>query len=106
MILGNDSFTLKSWSAAVARRRQISKKKQNLIKDLKIGDLVKYCPKDLDPKFYDIGLIIEIDTLYEIKSTNKIVYKYNIFWQKENTVTSYTSNHIINSLSQKYWILI
>lgn len=93
------------WKVEMARKRLINKKKQELIKDIKVGDLVKYCPNDLDEFYHDYGVIIQIEELYEIKSINKKIYEFKIIWQKEKRTVTYTSNNLIECISKKSMIL-
>lgn len=68
-----------------------------IVDDLEVGDLIHYCPKDMDKKYHDFGIVIEVE-LNEINYKNYI-NKIKVFWRNDCQTMIHSRNQILNSIS-------
>lgn len=95
----------------MARKR----KSINVSADIQIGDLIQYCPSDLESKYYDFGIILEInenishevwrfcDESVRARLCNR---EFTVLWQSSNCVDRFSSFYMNHSLINKKIILL
>lgn len=66
---------------------------KKLINKIKTGDLLHYCPVDMENDRHDVGVI------YEIIETN--IKQYKIFWSRSNIYDVYSEKTLERKLKQK-----
>jgi len=69
------------------------KKKQNIIEQILVGDLLYYCPSDLDETRHDIGII------YQICKEKKI---YRVYWAKTQMNDWFSETTLSRRLKETY----
>jgi hypothetical protein len=80
------------------RNKKISK---NYINNIKIGDILHYCPIDLKEESHDIGIIYDIkNSSSEYYGYKKDICLYKIFWQKSQMYDEYSSTTLNYKLNQ------
>lgn len=75
----------------------MKKNKQHI--SILIGDLIYYCPIDMDEKNHDIGIIYEIEELQEYPNKKTKIYK--IFWSRGQDYDDYPESGFYNRLNMK-----
>ena len=94
---------LKSREFKMARKRRLS----NVSKDIKVGDLLHYCPPGLDEDLRGFGLVIEINVLqiYKLKSIGNEESEFKILWQNDGHIATVSSAYMNHSLISKRILL-
>lgn len=67
-----------------------------IIDSIKVGDLIHYCPSDIEQKYHDFGIVLEVE-LNDINSKNYI-NNIKVFWSKDHEVSIHSRNQILNSI--------
>ena len=78
-------------------RQHMKAKKQNI--SISIGDLVHYCPADMNEKNHDIGIIYQIEEVSA--GPNKKAKIYKIFWSRSKDYDEYPESGFHNRLKIK-----
>lgn len=76
------------------------KNRLSLSDTLLIGDLLHYCPADLQIDKHDIGIIYEINE-DNFDKQNKKIKTFKIFWSRTNMHDMYSSTTLDFKLKQK-----
>lgn len=72
---------------------------EKTINSITPGDLLVYCPDDLEEKRHDIGIIYFIEEIY-LSSQIKKIKKFNIFWNRSRIHDEYLESTLIRKLKQ------
>lgn len=75
-------------------------KMQKIINSIAPGDLLIYCPDDLEQKHHDIGIIYSVEDIVlspEIKTKMK---KFKIFWNRSCFYDEYSETTMTRKLKQ------
>lgn len=67
-----------------------------IVDSIKIGDLIHYCPADIEKRYHDFGIVVEVE-LNDINSKNYI-NNIKVFWSKDHEVCIHSRNQILNSI--------
>jgi hypothetical protein len=69
------------------------KSTKNILNNISIGDLLHYCPADLDKSRHDIGIIYEIDH-------NKNIY--HVYWAKTEMNDWFSATTLLRRLKETF----
>lgn len=75
-----------------ANFRRMIKVKKNILKNIIVGDLLHYCPDDLDVSHHDIGII------YDIYGENILFYK--IYWSRSQIDDLFSETTLFRKLKE------
>jgi len=75
-------------------------KMQKIINSIIPGDLLVYCPYDMEPKHHDIGIIYSIEDTSLSSQTKTKMRKFKIFWNRSRFYDEYSESTLINKLKQ------
>lgn len=75
-----------------ANFRRMNRDKKRILNNIKVGDLVHYCPNDLDKSHHDIGVI------YDIYGENILFYK--IYWSCSQMDDLFSETTLIRKLKE------
>ena len=75
-----------------ANFRRMTRTKKRILDNIIVGDLLHYCPLDLDPKYHDIGII------YEIYGDSVLFYK--IYWSRSQMNDLFSETTLIRKLKE------
>ena len=70
----------------------MNRTKKNILNNIAVGDLVHYCPDDLDNSHHDIGVI------YEIYGENILFYK--IYWSRSQMDDLFSEKTLMRKLKE------
>lgn len=75
-----------------ANFRRMARNKKRILNNIIVGDLIHYCPIDLDKSRHDIGII------YEIYGDNIMFYK--IYWSQSQMDDLFSEITLIRKLKE------
>lgn len=107
----NNLTKLTSPDRLVFKRKHMARKRRiaNVSSNVEVGDLIHYCPADLESEYHDFGIILDIervnthDRWYSKERHNDREFK--VLWQGSNNIASYSSAYMNHSLLKKTIIL-
>lgn len=100
------------------------RRQRNVYTEVGIGDLIHFCPGDLEQKYHEFGIVLDIKeaayfykrwnfddgshtkSKYTKSKSSKTEIEFVILWQGTNIISSYSADFINNSLIRKNIILI
>lgn len=77
----------------MARKRRIA----NISENIQVGDLIHYCPVDMESRYHEYGLILEISET----NTYSLQRDFTVLWQKSNQIQVHSSGYMNHSLMNK-----
>lgn len=93
-----DRLRNRRYSLARAKIKTMKASKTK-INSIEIGDMLHYCPADLDEKFHDIGVVIDIQDRYNL---TKKVRVFEIYWQKTNNIICFSDSVLEKKLTKNF----
>ena len=73
-------------------------------KKLAIGDILVYCPTDLQEKHHDVGVVYEIE---KININNKIeIKRYKILWNRSKRYDVYSHKPLMRKIQENLIYII
>ena len=73
-------------------------------KKLATGDMLVYCPADLQEKHHDVGVVYEIE---KININNKIeIKRYKILWNRSKLYDVYSHNTLVRKIQENLIYII
>lgn len=78
---------------------------EKIINSISPGDLLVYCPDDLEEKRHDVGIIYSIEETYLSSQIKTKIKKFKIFWNRSHLHDEYSETTLIRKLN-KYVILV
>ena len=78
---------------------------EKTINSITPGDLLVYCPDDLEEKHHDIAIIYSIEETYLSSQIKTKMKKFKIFWNRSHLHDEYSETTLIRKLN-KYVILV
>ena len=86
-------------------------KMQKIINSISVGDILVYCPIDLESKRHDIGIIYDIENITINSSIKTKIKKFKIFWNRSHIYDEYSETTMSKKLQQtinskKYLFLV
>lgn len=83
------------------------------INSISVGDILVYCPIDLDSSKHDIGIIYDIETmaLTSHAKTKTKIKKFKIFWNRSHMYDVFSETTMLKKMEQtikskKYLLLV
>lgn len=77
----------------MARKRRIA----NVSENIQVGDLIHYCPVDMESRYHEYGLILDISET----NTYSLQRDFTVLWQKSNQIQVHSSSYMNHSLMNK-----
>jgi hypothetical protein len=78
-------------------------KMQKIINIIASGDLLVYCPDNLEEKHHDIGIIYSVEDIFlsaDIETKIKKIKKFKIFWNRSCLYDEYSQKTMTRKLTQ------
>jgi hypothetical protein len=66
--------------------------KKRILNNIIVGDLLHYCPHDLDSRYHDVGII------YDIYGENILFYK--IYWSRSQIDDLFSETTLVRKLKE------